>query len=146
MSKLVEQAPQSFRGRLFQKDNARPKENRILVLKTGLVSFFGHRNPVREIIDGLTPGTELLLYREPDNFADAWAVRVYFTEEHWLGYVPRFKNETIARLMDAGKKLIAVVDSVEEYEQMDPHERERTLKPLTEDMQHPFSVYLIEEE
>lgn len=33
-----------------------------------------------------------------------------------LGYVTRYKNETVARLMDCGKKFIAIVDEPRESE------------------------------
>lgn len=143
---MAQEAPLSLRGRMFQTDDARPKENRILVLKTGLVCLAGKRAPDQSIMDQLTPGKELLLYREPGNYGDAWAIRVHMTPEIWLGWVPRHKNETIARLMDIGKKFIAVVDPVEEYENMSSSEKDRILHVTTEDMQYPFSIYMIEED
>lgn len=50
--------------------------------------------------------TKLKLKREPDNEYDKFAILVLF-EEHKLGYIPKAKNQTIARLMDAGKEFYA---------------------------------------
>ncbi len=44
-------------------------------------------------------------------------IAVYLTQEDKLGFITRFKNETIARLMDAGRKFIAVVDDPESDEE-----------------------------
>lgn len=50
--------------------------------------------------------TKLELKREPDNEYDKFAILVLF-EKHKLGYIPKAKNQTIARLMDAGKEFYA---------------------------------------
>ena len=72
MNKLMQEAPQSFRGRLFRQDSAKPKERQIMVLRTGLAGakFYVQNEEEREKINNLAPGTELLLYREPDNEHD----------------------------------------------------------------------------
>lgn len=150
MNKLQQGAPQSFRGRMYQRDNSRPKEQRILVLKTGIAGLqFNIANEAeQEALNAITPGTELMLFREPENEYDEWAVAVYLTEDDKLGFVSRFKNETIARLMDAGKKFIGVVDDPE----VDPaakkiveEEHRRSPHAPTENMALPFSIYMIEE-
>ena len=150
MNKLQQGAPQSFRGRMYQRDNSRPKEQRILVLKTGIagLQFNVENEAEQEALNAITPGTELMLFREPENEYDEWAVAVYLTEDDKLGFVSRFKNETIARLMDAGKKFIGVVDNPE----VDPaakkiveEEHRRSLHAPTENMALPFSIYMIEE-
>ena len=149
MDKLQQEAPQPFRGRMYQRDNSRPKEQRILVLKTGIAGLqFNIENEAeQEALNAITPGTELLLFREPENEYDEWAVAVYLTEDDKLGFVSRFKNETIARLMDAGKKFVGVVDDPE----VDPaakkivEEHRRSHRAPTENMALPFSIYLIEE-
>lgn len=61
----------------------------------------------------LAPGTEPMLFREPENEQDEWAIAVYLTEKDKIGYLSRYKNETIARLMDVGKKFVAVVEEKE---------------------------------
>ncbi|MGN0371778.1 MAG: HIRAN domain-containing protein [Enterocloster sp.] len=150
MNKLTQEAPQSFRGRMYQRDNARPKEQRILVLKTGIAGLQFHIENEEEqaALNAITPGTELMLFREPDNEYDEWAIAVHLTAEDKLGFISRFKNETIARLMDAGKKFIGVVDDPEaDAVARDIAEKElrRSRHAPTENMALPFSVYLIEE-
>ena len=148
MNKMSQEAPQVLRGRMYNRDSAKPKEKQILVLKTGLAGaqFHIESEEEREALNNITPGTELLLYREPDNAHDEWAVAVYLTEDDLLGYISRFKNETIARLMDAGKKFIAIVDDPEEIAKQDAElgDDRRRRRAITENMAIPFSVYLIE--
>lgn len=50
--------------------------------------------------------SKFILKREPDNQYDKFAVVVLF-EDKKLGYIPKSKNQTIARLMDAGKEFYA---------------------------------------
>lgn len=56
--------------------------------------------------------SELTLQREPDNEFDPFAVKVLFNNQK-LGYIPKSKNQTIARLMDAGKRFYAKVSTKE---------------------------------
>ena len=98
MNKAFQQAPQSLRGRMFGQDNALRKEKRILVFKTGIAGIYMNikDDAEEEALESITPGTELLLYREPDNEYDAWAIAVHLTEDDKIGFITRFKNETIA--------------------------------------------------
>lgn len=50
--------------------------------------------------------------READNEYDEFAVALYF-EDKKIGYIPREKNEVVARLMDAGKQFFAVIEAKE---------------------------------
>lgn len=150
MNKLAQEAPQSFRGRMYQRDTSRPKEKRILVLKTGIAGMQFHIENEEEqaALDSITPGTELMLFREPENKYDEWAIAVHLTETDKLGFITKFKNETIARLMDAGKKFIGVVDDPETDEaarEIVEKEQRRNRNAPTENMSLPFSIYLIEE-
>ena len=150
MNKLTQEAPQSFRGRMYQQDTSKPKEQRLLVLKTGIagLQFYIENEEEQAALNAITPGTELMLFREPENEHDEWAIAVYLTEEDKLGFISRFKNETIARLMDAGKKFIGVVDNPEvDAVAKGTVEKElrRSHRAPTENMALPFSVYLIEE-
>lgn len=149
MNKLMQEAVQPFRARMFNRDNSKPKEKRILVLKTGIagMQYYIENDEERKAIDEITPGTELILYREPDNVHDELAIAVYLTENDKLGFITRFKNETIARLMDAGKKFVAVVDDPEndpEAAEIAEKERRRN-RAGTENMAIPFSVYMIDD-
>lgn len=56
--------------------------------------------------------SELSLKREPENEYDQFAVLVIFKNQK-LGYLPKSKNQTIARLMDAGKQFYAKVTNKE---------------------------------
>jgi HIRAN domain len=61
----------------------------------------------------LTPGAVLILQREPTNQYDPLAIMILSSEGHHLGYVPRAKNEVLARLMDAGKLLFGKLETKE---------------------------------
>lgn len=150
MNKLTQEAPQSFCGRMYQRDTSKPKEQRILVLKTGIAGLQFHIENEEEqaALNAITPGTELMLFREPGNEHDEWAIAVHLTEDDKLGFISRFKNETIARLMDAGKKFIGVVDDPEAdsvAKEIVEKELSRSRRAPTENMALPFSIYLIEE-
>ncbi|RYY90878.1 MAG: hypothetical protein EOO15_00725 [Chitinophagaceae bacterium] len=56
----------------------------------------------------LTSTVRLELKREPKNEFDRWAVALWFNRSK-VGYIPRDKNEVIARLMDAGKRFYATI-------------------------------------
>jgi hypothetical protein len=54
----------------------------------------------------------LLLRREPGNVHDELAIEVLTVMAQKLGYVPKFRNPVLARLMDAGKALVAEVAQI----------------------------------
>ena len=58
---------------------------------------------IREIEPELKPEDILVFTREANNPHDKLAIRISDKEGNKLGYVPREKNEILARLMDAGK-------------------------------------------
>jgi hypothetical protein len=68
------------------------------------VAGTSHR-PLSEIEPALQPGAFLPLQRDPDNPHDPLAIRIHNEQGVHLGFVPREKNEVLARLMDAGKLL-----------------------------------------
>ena len=57
---------------------------------------------------------KLTMKREADNKFDGFAIALWFNQTK-VGYVPREKNEVIARLMDAGKEFYATIQA-KEYE------------------------------
>ncbi len=128
----------------FDRDVFKRKNRSILVLRTAVAGLNYHVNDNteegKELLKALTPGTELHLFRDPDNEHDKWAISVYTTDDRELGYVTRFKNETIARLMDQGKVFHAFVDERPEPPK-DSTEYRRTIAP-TENYKLPFSVYM----
>ena len=142
----TQQKGQPIRSGYFNRDAFREKGRSILVLKTAVAGLHfhvdGNSDEGRSTLEALTPGTELHLFRDTDNEHDKWAISVYTTDDKELGYVTRFKNETIARLMDYGKVFHAYVDDPPEPPK-DETERRRTRAP-TENYSLPFSIYMEE--
>ena len=66
---------------------------------------------LKTIEPALTSGALLALQREPGNAHDNLAIRVHDAAGNALGYIPRFTNAPLARLMDAGKQLFARVEA-----------------------------------
>ncbi len=66
---------------------------------------------VRAVEPSLAAGAFFVLRREPRNPHDELAIMILTESGHHVGYVPRAKNEALARLMDAGKLLFARLDS-----------------------------------
>ncbi len=56
-------------------------------------------------------GTILRFQREADNKADSLAIQILNEKNERIGYVPKAKNEILARLMDAGKLIFGQVVS-----------------------------------
>ena len=89
--------------------------DRIRILKTGLfgveryldmsdpanVAYFEHL---------AEPGTHLTLRRVKNHPGDPFRIEVFGPEGRFLGRVTAAKNETAARLMDAGLPLAAIVN------------------------------------
>lgn len=71
-----------------------------------------HRD-LKNIELSLAGGALLPLKREMANAHDPLAIMIYDEAGHHLGYVPRAKNEALARLMDAGKLLFGRLDGKE---------------------------------
>ena len=61
-------------------------------------------------------GTLLMFRREKDNQYDNLAIQILNGKKERIGYVPKAKNEILARLMDAGKLIFG---RVEEKEKVD---------------------------
>ena len=51
------------------------------------------------------------LIREQENPYDRWATKVCTLDGVMLGYLPSRKNQSIARLMDAGKNITVFADT-----------------------------------
>ncbi|MHC1705922.1 MAG: HIRAN domain-containing protein [Bacteroidales bacterium] len=78
-----------------------PFQRDILVLEIHIAGT-SYRENIDEVEPSINAGQMFRMIREPDNPYDDWAIAVY-SEEYKLGFVPRDRNEVIARLMDAGK-------------------------------------------
>jgi hypothetical protein len=61
---------------------------------------------VINLVEKIEIGTTLHFVREPDNKYDELAILVKDKEGNKMGYVPRYDNPVLARLMDAGKTYI----------------------------------------
>ncbi|MBR2294696.1 MAG: HIRAN domain-containing protein [Clostridiales bacterium] len=66
----------------------------------------------KTVLDEIKEGDRLFLLRE-DNKFDSNAVMMLSQDKKKAGYVPEKDNVVFARLMDAGKKLTAVVTGIE---------------------------------
>ena len=136
-----QEAEQLFKAGFYNPDAVRQKARKILVLKTAVAGLRMQAENISDDMEELTkPGTELRLFREPTNKYDEWAIEIRTTGDKKIGYVARFKNEAIARLMDAGKKFIAEVDEPIAYDDVETMQK----KAPTENYDLPFSVYLVE--
>ena len=83
-----------------------PFQSKIVLIEDMRIAGTMHVRGIDDIVDKLDVDTDLRLEREPDNLADAWAIKVYAGESR-IGYVPADCNEILARLMDGGKALSA---------------------------------------
>lgn len=68
---------------------------------------------LEEVEPKLKSDDRFFLIREPQNEHDSFAVAIYTADKVKLGYLPKSKNESVARLLDAGKTLFAVLVSKE---------------------------------
>lgn len=97
----------------------------VIVLQCGIVTYGAVP------IQPLPAGTKLFLEREPDNPVDRWATRVFTMDRQFLGYLPAAKNQSVARLIDAGKIITAEIADIDapEYQTalrtFDPKEDKR---------------------
>ena len=57
------------------------------------------------------PGSSVKLIREPTYPNDRWAIQVFSQEGKILGYIPFAKNQSAARLMDAGRSITGEIMS-----------------------------------
>lgn len=86
-----------------------PFESEIFLLKVKIAGLSYYE--VSQIKNQLKNEDRLILKREPNNKYDKLAIEVYYNKNIKLGYVPRNKNEVIARLMDAGKIIYGIINS-----------------------------------
>ena len=61
-----------------------------------------------KVQDDLNETVLLEMKREGDNEFDHFAVALWFRDNK-VGYIPKDKNEVVARLMDAGKQFYATI-------------------------------------
>jgi hypothetical protein len=61
----------------------------------------------------LAPNDLLCFKRDPENKHDKLAIRIHDENGNHLGFVPRQRNEVLARLMDAGKLIMGKLEDKE---------------------------------
>lgn len=83
-----------------------PFAREILLLECR-VAGTSYRPNIAAVEPELNLGAKFRLEREPDNEFDEWAIKIYDARNVHIGYVPKTKNEVLARLLDAGKTLSA---------------------------------------
>lgn len=62
------------------------------------------------VFDEIKEGDSLILQRDPDDRFDENSILIFDEKKRKLGYIPEKDNVVFARLMDAGKFLIARVN------------------------------------
>ncbi len=94
-----EQSPE-VSGQTDQSETIRYR--RILLLECGVTRPDSTNPPY------IPSGTEVRLERVPEYPDDRWAIRVLTKDGVLLGFLPYGKNQSVARLMDAGKRITGV--------------------------------------
>lgn len=92
----------------------KPFADPILLVEDSHVAGTSHVPKMRELTEGLSEGDRLRFERDQANRYDRWAIRVFDGHGRRLGYVPTDNNQVLARLMDGGKHLYALVTGVEQ--------------------------------
>ena len=103
---------QQLMQRTLQKTTiALPFAQDIFLLETHVAGL--HYYDIKNLHEPLKVTDILQLRREPTNSHDELAIEIFTLSKQKLGYVPRFRNPVLARLMDAGKLLVAEVASIQ---------------------------------
>ena len=108
---------QKYQGGLIQllfqnQGNVVANQSDILSLECIIAGTTFIKN-INEIDQKLEEGQVLDLKREANNKYDSLAIAIYTIDGDKIGYIPRDRNETLARLMDGGKWFYARVEEKE---------------------------------
>lgn len=88
------------------------KDPKIINTKLAGVTFANEDGTERQdIIKDLTMGEQVLLVRDLENEHDFNAVQVQTMDKEVIGWIPRQRSPRVARLMDAGRLLVAAAAS-----------------------------------
>jgi hypothetical protein len=90
-------------------DKQKPFGKRIFLVEALVAGTTHLKDDPTAIEAELKKGERLNFFREPENPHDSLAIIVKNAEGRKVGYVPRKKNEILARLMDAGKLVYGTV-------------------------------------
>lgn len=108
---LIDDLSRELMQRSFHKNvPALPFSRDLFLLETHIAGLAHYQ--LASVQDLLAAGLPLLLQREPGNEHDDLAIEVLTQGHIKLGYVPKNRNPVLARLMDAGKLLVAEIASV----------------------------------
>ena len=91
-------------------DIIKPLSNEIHLFDTFIAGTLNLKDPI--ILNDLEVDTKLILQREDSKF-DSNTINILTEDKINIGYIPEKDNVVFARLMDAGKLLIAKVKSKE---------------------------------
>ncbi len=97
-----------IRGAIDGSGKLQPFVREIMLIECN-VAGTSHRD-LETVEPELASGCILVLQREPANPHDPLAIMILDEHSRHLGYVPRQKNEALARLMDAGKLLFGKLE------------------------------------
>lgn len=75
--------------------------------------YYDGMNP--KVFGQIQVGTEIILEREHGNPNDPLAIKILTKNNNLLGYVPKSKNKTLARLIDQNFTLCALASQADEY-------------------------------
>lgn len=119
---MIQKKEPGLAGAFFKPETFGNKKLKLKVLETRIASElfdYSKDEEIEQFEKDFPVGTELYLYRDINNPNDQWAVEITTEDKMVIGYISRFKNESVARLMDAGKRIGAVIISQEEMENTD---------------------------
>ena len=100
--------------------NVKPFLKDIFLIKVH-VAGLDYIDNIDEIFPKIKVGDKLGLFREASNEYDKHAILVKYHGEK-IGYVPKKDNYVLSKLMDAGKHLYGVVDSIGVEEVYENHQ------------------------
>ncbi len=100
--------------RFLHGKNHKPFKSDIYLGKFYLAGWFYYINR-EEVFDKIKVKDKLQLFREPKNKYDKKAIVVKRNNEK-IGYVPRKDNYVLSHLLDNGKGLYGIVESIEEID------------------------------
>ena len=86
----------------------KPFEHEVLLMECHVAGTM-YIDDVLAKAEKIVIGTPLVLRRDPKNECDKNAIGIYTTANEHIGWIPMKKNQVIARLMDAGKLMVAKV-------------------------------------
>ncbi len=86
---------------------------------------------IKQVTESLQVHDALQLRRELGNTHDELAIEILTLAQCKLGYLPRHRNPILARLMDAGKSLVAEVVSIQRSDDSLPYYRQQQSEGTT---------------